>query len=280
MVVASKLLANFNAEELRDLVTQLTRQTGEHAKAIVGKDGEIKYRQVKIDQFTHEMAVFKRWKFGRSREQLDSAQASLLDEAIDADIAAIALELEHLAPAPKAPADIRQLPKRAALPPKPPRIDQHHEPESTTCTTTGCGCTLKRIGEDLSEELDYTPGLFTVERRIRGKWACVQCQSVIQALVPEQIIDKGSRQPVCWPRCWWPSTRITSRCTARKVFSNLKDLSTNVSVCSFNGLRHWLWPQQHLRLAGTASCRIFNFFDQAALPEAVHWCSKSASRVA
>ena len=101
MVVASELLANFNAEELRDLVTQLTRQTGEHAKAIAGKDGEIKYRQVKIDQFTHEMAVFKRWKFGRSREQLDSAQASLLDEAIDADIAAIALELEHRALGPR-----------------------------------------------------------------------------------------------------------------------------------------------------------------------------------
>jgi len=70
-------------------------------------------------------------------------------------------------------------------------VDQHHEPESTTCTTAGCGCTLKRIGEDVSEKLDYTPGLFTVERHIRGKWACAQCQSLIQAPVPAQIIDKG-----------------------------------------------------------------------------------------
>ena len=72
-----------------------------------------------------------------------------------------------------------------------PRVDQHHEPESTTCTTAGCGCTLKRIGEDVSEKLDYTPGLFTVERHIRGKWACAQCQTLIQAPVPAQIIDKG-----------------------------------------------------------------------------------------
>jgi hypothetical protein len=49
------------------------------------------------------MAVLKRWKFGRSREQLDAGQASLLDETIDADIAAIEQELQNLAP-PTTPA--------------------------------------------------------------------------------------------------------------------------------------------------------------------------------
>ena len=29
---------------------------------------------------------------------------------------------------------------------------------------------FKRIGEDISEKLDYTPCVFTGERRIRGKW--------------------------------------------------------------------------------------------------------------
>ena len=50
---------------------------------------------------------------------------------------------------------------------------------------------LKRIGEDVSEKLDYTPGVFTVERHIRGKWACAHCQTLIQAPVPAQVIDKG-----------------------------------------------------------------------------------------
>jgi len=49
----------------------------------------------------------------------------------------------------------------------------------------------KRIGEDVSEKLDYTPGVFTVERHIRGKWVCDQCETLIQAPVPAQIIDKG-----------------------------------------------------------------------------------------
>ena len=191
MVTAPESLTNLSAQELRELVSGLMARITERDETIACKDREIVYRQTKIDQLTHEMAVLKRWKFGKSSEQLDSAQASLLDEAMDADIAAIELELEQLAPAPPADAAPRQLPRRAALPPELPRVDQHHEPESTTCTTAGCGCTLKRIGEDISEKLDYTPGLFTVERHIRGKWACAQCQTLNQAPVPAQIIDKG-----------------------------------------------------------------------------------------
>ena len=115
----------------------------------------------------------------------------MLNEAIDADIAAIEEELEQLAPSTKANLDTRKQPKRVALPPELPRVEMHHEPESTRCTAPGCGCTLKRIGEDVSEKLDYTPGLFTVERHIRGKWACAKCQTLTQAPVPAQIIDKG-----------------------------------------------------------------------------------------
>ncbi len=198
MVVTPESLCSLSAEQLRALAGELIIQVAQRDETIVSKDQElqrkdreIKYRQTKIDQLTHEMAVLKRWKFGRSREQLDSAQASLLDETIDADIAAIEQELEELASMPRADADARKQPKRAALPPELPRVEMHHEPESTVCTTPGCGCSLKRIGEDVSEKLDYTPGLFTVERHIRGKWACARCQILTQAPVPAQIIDKG-----------------------------------------------------------------------------------------
>jgi transposase len=216
MVVALESLSGLNAKQLRELARDLIAQVASRDKAIntrdqqigerdvqinaldqqiasldqaiTAKDREILYRQAKIDQLTHEMAVLKRWKFGRSREQLDTAQASLLDEAIDADIAAIEQELQDLAP-PTTPAkEPRQQPKRAALPPELPRVELHHEPDSTTCT---CGCQLKRVGEDVSEKLDYTPGVLTVQRHVRGKWACSECQTLTQAPVPAQIIDKG-----------------------------------------------------------------------------------------
>ncbi|MBN0343649.1 transposase, partial [Pseudomonas aeruginosa] len=31
----------------------------------------------------------------------------------------------------------------------------------------------------------------TVEQHVRGKWACRQCETLIQAPVPAQVIDKG-----------------------------------------------------------------------------------------
>jgi len=36
-----------------------------------------------------------------------------------------------------------------------PRREVRHEPEQTQCS---CGCSLERIGEDVSEKLDYTRG--------------------------------------------------------------------------------------------------------------------------
>ena len=75
-----------------------------------------------------------------------------------------------------------------ALPASFPRREIRHEPENTQCS---CGCSLERIGEDVSEKLDYTPGVFEVERHIRGKWVCRRCERLIQAPVPPHVIDKG-----------------------------------------------------------------------------------------
>ena len=108
---------------------------------------------------------------------------------MDADLEAMQTELDDLQLVPStAAAPTKQQPRREALPESLPRIDVRHEPDSTICH---CGCQLKRIGEDVSEKLDYTPGVFQVERHVRGKWACVKCQTLMQAPVPAQVIDKG-----------------------------------------------------------------------------------------
>ncbi|WP_024667337.1 IS66 family transposase [Pseudomonas syringae] len=139
------------------------------------------------EQLSHEIAILKRHKFAKRSEQLSPDQGSLLDDLLDTDIAAIEAELKAVNP-PPAKDKLRQKPKRAPLPPQFPRTVIRHEPENTQCV---CGCQLQRIGEDVSEKLDYTPGVFTVEQHVRGKWACRQCETLIQAPVPAQVIDKG-----------------------------------------------------------------------------------------
>ncbi|WP_423811280.1 hypothetical protein [Pseudomonas aeruginosa] len=39
--------------------------------------------------------------------------------------------------------------------------------------------------------MDYTPGVFTVEQHVCRKWACHQCETLIQAPVPTLAVDKG-----------------------------------------------------------------------------------------
>ena len=170
--------------ELRELATTLLARIDRDAR-------EITWRDAKIEKLTFEMAQLRRVKFGVKSEQLDAQQKALFDEAVDADIAALEAQLEELRAQPDKPAPEPVRPRRTPLPAHLPRVERHHEPENTTCTTPGCGCQLKRIGQDVSEKLDYTPGVFTVERHIRGKWTCANCRTLSQAPVPAEIIDKG-----------------------------------------------------------------------------------------
>ena len=148
---------------------------------------EVAFKQALIDKLTHENAVLKRLKFAAQSEKYTAEQRSLLDETFDADLAALAAEIEAVRSSDKTEGD-RQQPKREKLPPHLPRREVHHEPENTTC---GCGTPMQRIGEDVAEKLDYQPGVFTVERHIRGKWVCKCCETITQAPVAPHVIDKG-----------------------------------------------------------------------------------------
>ncbi len=174
-------LDQLSADQLRALATELFDRVENKERALVHRDAV-------IEKLTHEVAILKRHKYARRSEQLNAVQGKLLDELIDSDLAAIEAELEQAMTEEQKAARPKQKPKRTPLPPELPRTLIHHEPENTHCQ---CGCQLKRIGEDVSEKLDYVPGEFTVERHIRGKWACDSCETLIQAPVPPQVIDKG-----------------------------------------------------------------------------------------
>ena len=170
---ASSDLNQMSEEQLRAMMTRLL--------------GELRHSQALCAKLTHENALLKRMKFAAKSEHFNTEQRSLLDDEIEADLAAVSEEIAQLQPPQAAPAAKAQ-PKRQPLPAELPRKIIHHDPASTTCA---CGCQLKRIGEDIAEKLDYEPGVFTVERHIRSKWACTQCETITQAPVDAHVIDKG-----------------------------------------------------------------------------------------
>lgn len=130
-------LDRLNPEQLRALAAQLMQrvETLDHQVDTLGKTVEtmgqkINRDQTVIEKLTHEIAQLKRFKFAKRSEQLISPdQASLLDDLIDTDIAAIAAELEALQATPVS-TEIKRKPKRTALPPQFPR--------TLTWTPPGC----------------------------------------------------------------------------------------------------------------------------------------------
>jgi transposase len=186
-VIADACLDTLEPEQLRQAMRALMAEVARKDEIIEQQRREALFKQATIDKLTHEMAVLKRMKFAARSEAFTAEQKSLLEETIDTDLAALAKEIEKVDLGTKPLRDKRQ-PKRQLLPPHLPRRDIHHEPESTACR---CGCAMKRIGQDVAEKLDYRPGIFTVERHIRGKWVCSRCETLVQAPVAPHIIDKG-----------------------------------------------------------------------------------------
>ena len=202
-------LNHLSEAQLRDLAAQMLTQLSESEDRLAEKDAHlaekeallaeryaslierdeaIRHYRIRNEQLTHEIALLKRHRFGKRGEGVSRLQYNLLEDLVEEDMAAIEQELERLAETRRPPPAKSDTPKRRPLPPQLPRTEIHHEPDSTTCA---CGCQLTRIGEDVSEKLDYEPGQFSVERHIRGKWACRRCETVTQAPVPPHVIDKG-----------------------------------------------------------------------------------------
>lgn len=64
---------------------------------------------------------------------------------------------------------------RKPLPASLPRRREEHYPEQKSCTQ--CGAELKKIGEEITEELNYVPAHFEVIEHAKIKSACPNCES-------------------------------------------------------------------------------------------------------
>ncbi len=152
MLVEPQSLEQASAEQLREMAARLMVQ--------------VRHQSALLDKLTHENALLKRMKFAAQSERFNPEQKSLLEDEIETDLAAVATEIEALQPTHPPESEGKKQAKRLPLPASLPRREIRHEPESTTCQ---CRCQMLRIGEDVAEKLDYVPGVFSVERHIRGK---------------------------------------------------------------------------------------------------------------
>jgi transposase len=95
------------------------------------------------------------------------------------------------------PSHKRKKSGRKKLPAALPRVEVVHDIDEAE-KVCGCGATLDRIGEDISEKLDVIPSVIRVIKHIRPKYVCKQCEGldtdgpvVKIAPPPKQIIPKS-----------------------------------------------------------------------------------------
>ena len=140
-----------------------------------------KTQALQIEKLKHQLAGHQRHRFGSKSESADQLNLQLQLEEEETAAARTAPPEEASVPEPK------QKPKRKPLPPTLPRNEQVLIP-GESCK---CGGDLRSLGEDVTEELEYIPGRFIVNRIVRPRMACKCCDRIVQAALPSRPIERG-----------------------------------------------------------------------------------------
>ena len=164
---------------------------------------ELKNTQRTNTQLEHQLQQLLRRIYGRSAEKIDPAQQVLFAELLQ--------QLQTQQPLPPAPVEPaasptpnpasnnghgrRRLP--ADLPREPRLIDLPEDQKPCPC----CGKMRQKIGEEISEKLDYIPAKVKVIQTVRPKYACPDCDAaghgaqIAIADLPSSPIEKGLAAP-------------------------------------------------------------------------------------
>ena len=160
---------------------------------IEARDAENKLLRLMVRKLQMQLAQRNREQYGPSSERFSDAQSSLIEPAPLDGIPPAKVPGTTVQPAANTEID-RSLP--ACLPReervhRPATTPTHHDNDDQACGCTACGGRLRRIGADVSEQLEYVPSHFKVLRHVRPKLACVKCQGIFQADAPSRPIARG-----------------------------------------------------------------------------------------
>ena len=187
----------------------------------------VQLKALEIEKLRFQIAKLRRMQFGRSSERITRQieQLELQLEELESSEAEDVARAE--AREPDAPAPARAKPKRKPLPENLPRQDVLHQPAGDgACICPACGGGMGKLGEDVTEVLDYVPGHFQVIRHVRPKYACTACDAITQARLRRCRHRAAAPRPPRWRICW-SSTWLTARQHAQM----LRCRSTATTVC-------------------------------------------------
>ena len=145
----------------------------------------------RIEHLELMLAKLQRQHFGPKSEK-----APINADQLMLSLSGTVIEAQPVVPEPpEASEDKTTRPPRKSrtLPAHLRREVRTHFPEHSTCPC--CSGELRKLGEDVSEMLEYMPASFFVIRHVRPKMSCRKCSTVVQAAAPERVLDRGLPGP-------------------------------------------------------------------------------------
>ena len=146
---------------------------------------ELKSQALLITRLKHQLAGHNHHRYGSRSGTIGQLQLALETSEIASAAMTARLRLPDDAPKGK--------PKRKPIPDHIPR--QYIELTTGDDACAECGGKLRRLGEDVTEELEYIPGRFIVNRIVRPRFACSGCDTFTQAALPSRPIERGRPGP-------------------------------------------------------------------------------------
>src|SRR3954469_14718557 len=161
---------------------------------VLAKQAELDSHATEIENLKLLILKLKRMHFGPRSEKYDHDIQQLELRLEDLEVSQAAAE-----PPPVVPPTIvfkQQTPRKPARRPLPANLPRETEtiaPEHHACPD--CGGTLRHLGEDVSETLEYVPARFKVIRTVRPKFNCTRCDRILQEPAPHRPIERGLAGP-------------------------------------------------------------------------------------
>src|SRR5271166_2927430 len=163
----------------------------ERDRVIAVRDAELYAKTLQIEHLKAQLAVLRRARFGRSSEKLDREieQLELILGELEEGVAENSERAQDAERGERAKRRDRKPLGRKPLPDHLPRERVLHEapPACTSCS----GTVLRKIGEDVTEVLEYVPSFFKVVEHVRPKLSCRACAAIMQAPLPSFPIEPG-----------------------------------------------------------------------------------------
>jgi len=168
---------------LEDLIVAQQSELSAQQEKLLSRDSEIEHLKLVVAKLRRMMFGAKSEKVTREIEQLE-----LKLEELETRQAA---ERERATTSTYTAA--KNKPVRRPLPEHLPREVHIHLPQQHSCSH--CGGELRKLGEDVSEMLEYVPASFKVIRHVRPKLSCTKCDVIVEAPAPSRPIERGLAGP-------------------------------------------------------------------------------------